>query len=98
MSTSTSEGGGIGGFGGSTGGTGPVGCVDDSECMNDPNGPLCDPQKGSCVSCIPDDVPEVDCGVGLFCNPATGQCVVGCTGDGDCVDGLTCDLGQKTCV
>lgn len=49
------------------------------------------------MSCIPNDSPEADCGIGLYCHPVSQQCVVGCTGDVDC-QGLTCDVGQHACV
>lgn len=101
MSTASGAGGTGGsqaGAGGTGGVTGPAGCTSDADCFEDPNGPLCDFQTGTCVSCIPVDPPEEDCGIGQWCNQEIGQCAAGCSGDPDCPPGQLCDLGQHACV
>ncbi len=94
---------GTGGAGGTTGTGGSVdlGCSIDFDCNDDPGGPLCNTETGQCVSCLVADTPELDCGIGQWCNPLSGQCQVGCTGDVDCPSNgapLTCDLGEHACV
>lgn len=101
---------GMGGAGGSAGegGVGPggsgttttFGCTGNADCIDDPKGPLCDPETGECVSCLVAASAAADCGVGKWCNPAKGECEIGCTGDEDCPSfdaPLFCDVADHTC-
>ncbi|MEZ4294266.1 MAG: choice-of-anchor L domain-containing protein [Polyangiaceae bacterium] len=104
-STTTAGGGGTGG---DTGGTGTTTstttqtgeCTTNTDCEGHPNGPICDPKKFVCVSCLYSPDPASDCGIGQYCNTFTGQCEAGCTGDVDCTQGvnLLCDTDTHACV
>jgi hypothetical protein len=104
--TTTPGNGGTGGTGeggsgmGGSGTTTALGCQSDDECLGDPDGPLCDPETGDCVSCIVVQDPALDCGMGLWCDPSKGTCEAGCTGDEDCPSAgapLFCDLATHVC-
>ncbi|MBK8257730.1 MAG: hypothetical protein IPK82_34310 [Polyangiaceae bacterium] len=73
------------GTGGSTGGA--PGCLDNEDCVGNPNGSLCNPETGACVTCLVDG----DCGPGLVCEGK--ECVSGCNVQQPCMAGWTCCFG-----
>lgn len=75
-----------------TGETGDQPCTSDEECVDDPNGPICD--EGACVPCtLEQDI----CDIGYYCTP-DDECVVGCAIDEDCPDNLVCDQANNVCT
>ncbi len=49
--------------------------------------------------CVPSCVEDPSrCQEGEVCQPDSGQCVPGCSGDGDCENGQVCDLEENLCV
>ncbi|WP_437838820.1 MopE-related protein [Sorangium sp. So ce1153] len=66
-----------------------------ADCSADPSAPLCDPETGSCVACLPG---AAACPTGHRCAPDTKRCVPGCESRSDCPAPLTCDLEEHACV
>ncbi|WP_437758693.1 MopE-related protein [Sorangium sp. So ce1389] len=75
------------------GGEDAAGCP--ADCSADPSAPLCDPETGSCVACLPG---AGACPAGHRCAPDTKRCVPGCESRSDCPAPLTCDLEEHACV
>lgn len=91
--------GGMAGAGGTAGaGGGQTGCKKDVDCAMDPAGTICDIQTGTCVECLPLDLPADDCAQGTYCNTLSHVCEVGCTSIFDCMPGQTCDELSYKCV
>lgn len=104
-STTSTGGGGTAGEGGATTTTSTttevVECNTNADCVNHPDGPICEQSKHECVACLPTPDPAIDCSIGQYCNAFTGQCETGCTGDADCPspDGsLLCNKDIFACV
>ena len=89
---------GTGGNGG-TGGVADPKCTGDGDCVNDPKGKVCDTATGTCAECTKT---SDGCAQGLFCDPATNSCKVGCTDNTDCKTGgnpdVFCDTTTNTCA
>jgi len=59
--------------------------VKDMQCV--PKSKSCAPNSGTCKV-------DGDCPFQSICNPEYGQCVKGCTDDGNCSGGTVCSLGH----
>ena len=80
-------------------------CHNNSECVGNGGGPVCDIASGRCVTCSGTDD---RCGVGQRCDPMAFACVAGCRNDDGCaaatVDGGVgvaaphCDPAAHLCV
>ncbi|WPB81478.1 hypothetical protein KYC5002_20455 [Archangium violaceum] len=86
--------------GGTDGGAdGGASCVDASDCLASE---FCDPTSKVCV---PKCTTDTDCGEGLTCDTATGQCEekvvdrnLSCTNDSNCLEVEICHPTAKVCV
>jgi hypothetical protein len=67
------------------------GCVNDVDCLGNPDGEVC--LTGNCVQCLQDE----NCGVGQGCDVNTNRCVaMPCRGVA-CQNGSQCDMQTGRC-
>jgi len=68
----------------------PNSCEDDSDCLAG----KCNPFSHTCVECLKDD----DCGDMEKCEKWECVPIIACAADGDCPEGLLCDVDAAVCV